>query len=87
MTILIQKLIQGLRSAMIQLFKILTFRDVNVFIFSKNDRVVMKTTTKNRKRNDRFLKVRFLKMVVFKTIVLIKIVVSLTIVNEERKPN
>ena len=87
MTILIQKLILGLRSAMIQLFKILTFRDVNVFIFSKNDRVVMKTTTKNRKRNDRFLKVRFLKMVVFKTIVLIKIVVSLTIVNEERKPN
>ena len=29
-------------------------RDVNVFIFQKNDRFVMKTTTKNRKRNDRF---------------------------------
>ena len=33
--------------------------DVNVFILLKNDRFVMKTTTKNRKRNDRFLKVRF----------------------------
>ena len=31
-------------------------RDVNVFIFQKNDRFVMKTTTKIRKRNDRFLK-------------------------------
>jgi len=58
-------------------------RDVNVFIFQKNDRFGLKTTTKNRKRNDRFLKVRFLKMVVFKTIVLIKIVVSLTIVNDD----
>jgi len=29
-------------------------RDVNVFIFQKNNRFVMKTTTKNRKRNDRF---------------------------------
>ena len=72
------------------------YRDVNVFIFLKNDRFVMKTTTKNRKRNDRFLKrslfqkVRFKKMVVF-----IKIIVSLTIdnddpslmiVNEKRKP-
>ena len=42
----------------------------------------MKTTTKNRKRNDRFL-----KMIVFKTIVLkndrfFKLVVSLTIVND-----
>ena len=32
------------------------YRDVNVFIFQKNDRFVMITTTKNRKRNDRFLK-------------------------------
>ena len=62
----------------------------------KNDRFVMQTTTKNRKRNDRFLKrslfqkVRFKRMVVF-----IKIIVSLTIdnddpslmiVNEEKKP-
>ena len=51
------------------------YRDVIVFIFQKNDRFGMKTTTKNRKRNDRylkrsfFLKVRFFKMVVFKTIV------------------
>ena len=37
-------------------------RDVNVFIFLKNERFVMKTTF--------FQKVRFLKMVVFKTIVL-----------------
>ena len=37
-----------------------TNRDVNVFIFQKNDRFVMKTTTKNRKRNDRFLKRLFL---------------------------
>ena len=29
-------------------------RDDNVFIFQKNDQFVMKTTTKNRKRNDRF---------------------------------
>ena len=29
-------------------------RDVNVFIFQKNNHFVMKTTTKNRKRNDRF---------------------------------
>jgi len=29
-------------------------RDVNVFIFQINDSFVMKTTTKNRKRNDRF---------------------------------
>ena len=29
-------------------------RDVNVFIFQKDDRFVMKTTTKKRKRNDRF---------------------------------
>ena len=36
-------------------------RDVNVFIFQKNDRFVMKTTTKIRKRNDRFLKSQFLK--------------------------
>ena len=46
---------------MIQLFKILTLRDVNVFIFLKNDRVVMKKTTKNRKRNDRFVKGSFFK--------------------------
>ena len=30
-------------------------RHVNVFIFLKNYHLVMKTTTKNRKRNDRFL--------------------------------
>jgi len=47
-----------------------TGRDVNVFIFQKNDRFVKKKTTKNRKRNDLFQKrsfflVRFLKMVVF----------------------
>ena len=60
------------------------YRDVNVFIFLKNDRFVMQTTTKNRKRNDRFLKrslfqkVRFKKMVVF-----IKIIVSLTIDNDD----
>ena len=60
------------------------YRDVIVFIFQKNDRFGMKTTTKNRKRNDRylkrsfFLKVRFFKMVVF-----IKFVVLLTIVNED----
>jgi len=59
----------------------LAIRDVNVVIFQKNYRFVMKTTTKNRKQNDRFL-----KMVVFKTLVFIKFVVSLTIVNEERKP-
>ena len=47
-------------------------KDVNVFIILIND-PVMKTTTKNRKRNDRF-------------IVFIKFVVSITIVNEERKP-
>ena len=29
-------------------------RDVNVFMFQKNDRFVMKTTTKNRKRNELF---------------------------------
>ena len=29
-------------------------RVVNVFIFFKNDRFVMKTTTKIEKRNDRF---------------------------------
>ena len=33
-----------------------TARDVNVFIFQKNDRFFMKTTTKNRKRNDRLFK-------------------------------
>ena len=32
------------------------FRDVNVFIFQKNDRFVMKTTTKNRKQNYHFFK-------------------------------
>ena len=38
----------------------LVTRDVNVFIFSENDRFVMKATTKKkRKRNDRFLKVLF----------------------------
>ena len=31
-----------------------TARDANVLIFLKNDRFVMKTTTKNQKRNDRF---------------------------------
>ena len=75
-----------------------TYRDVNVFIFQKNDRFVMKTTTKNRKRNERFfkkfvfLKWWFLKRSFFKTfvfqndrfsIVFIKFVVSLTIVNDE----
>ena len=65
-------------------------RDVNVFILQKNDRFVMKTTTKNRKRNnrfknDRFLKkVRFSKMVVFKTIVFIKYVISLTMTLRQR---
>ena len=29
-------------------------REVNDFIFLKNDRFVMKTMTKNQKRNDRF---------------------------------
>ena len=38
-------------------------RDVNVFIFQKNDRFVMKTTTKNRKRNDRFFKNNRMKTV------------------------
>ena len=38
----------------------------------------MKTTMKNRKRNDRFFKWSFLETIVF-----IKIVVSLTIVNDE----
>ena len=37
----------------------LVTRDVNVFIFSENERFVMKATTKKRKRNDRFLKVLF----------------------------
>jgi len=55
----------------------LAIRDVNVVIFQKNYRFVMKTTTKNRKQNNRFL-----KMVVFKTLVFIKFVVSLTIVNQ-----
>ena len=63
-----------------------TDRDVNVFIFQKNDRFVIITTTKNQKRNDRFFfkKFVFLKMVVLKTIVLLTIVnddPSLTIVN------
>ena len=44
-------------------------RDVNVFIFLKNDRFIMKTMTKNRKRNDHFFKVSFLKIVVSLTIV------------------
>ena len=50
-------------------------RVVNVLVFFQNDRFVMKTTTKIEKRNDRFKKrsffkkVRFLKTVVFKTIV------------------
>ena len=34
--------------------RLVVLRDVNVFIFQKNDRFVMKTTTKNLKRNDRF---------------------------------
>ena len=41
-------------------------RDVNVFIFQKNDRFVMKTTTKNRKRTDRFQKRSFFKKFVSK---------------------
>ena len=73
-------------------------RNVNVFVFLKNDRFIMKMTIKNRKRNDRFKNNSFLKMVVFKTIVSLTIVNddpsitmanddhSLTIVNEERKP-
>ena len=48
-----------------------------VFIFL-NDRFVMKTTTKNEKRNDRFQKQSFSKTTVFK-----KLVVSLTIVNDK----
>ena len=40
-------------------------RVVNVFIFLKNDRFVMKTTTKIEKRNDRFKNDRFLKKFVF----------------------
>ena len=35
------------------LFRNTLFRDVNVFIFQKNDLLDMKRTTKNRKRNDR----------------------------------
>ena len=49
------------------------FTDVNVLIFLKNDRFVMKTMTKNWKQNDRF----------FKAIDFKKIVVSLTIVNND----
>ena len=56
-----------------------TNRDVNVFIFQKNDRFVMITTTKNIEtivfKNDRvikkfvFLKWSFLKRSFFKTLV------------------
>ena len=45
-------------------------RDGNVLIIQRNYRFVMKTTTKNRKRNDRFFKSSFLKKWSFlKTIV------------------
>ena len=40
--------------SMIQTVHVTADRDVNVFIFLKNDRIVMKTTMKNRKRNDNF---------------------------------
>ena len=46
--------------------------DVNVFIFQKNDRFVMKTTTKIE-----------IETVVLKTIFFIKFVVSLMIVNDD----
>ena len=55
--------------------------------FLKNDHfVIKKGDEKSKTKRSFFLKVSFLKMVVFKTIVFIKFVVSLTIVNEERKP-
>ena len=40
----------------VELYIIGPGRDVNVFIFQKNDSIVMKTMTKNRKQNDRFWK-------------------------------
>ena len=52
--------------------RLVVLRDVNVFIFQKNGRFVMKTTTKNRKQNDRFKNDSFFKFVV-----------SLTIVNDD----
>ena len=62
-------------------------RDVNVFILQKNDRFVMKTTTKNRKRNNRFKNDRFLKKVRFSKMVVFKTIVNdgpmLTIINED----
>ena len=49
----------------------------------KNDRFVMKTTTKKEKRNDRFVfESSFLKRVVFKMIAFIKLAVLLTIVKD-----
>ena len=58
--------------------------DVNVFIFQKNNRFVMKTTTKNRKQNDRFFKqFVFLKWSFLKRSIFIKFVVSLMIVNDD----
>ena len=64
------------------------------FSFFLNDRFVMKTTTKNRKQNDRFkkkvnlFKISFLKRSLLKKIVFskqsfYKIVVSLTMVEDE----
>ena len=53
-TTTIQKTYGNHYTVSIQLHLLHTSRDVNVFIFQKNDRFVMKTTTKNRKRNDRF---------------------------------
>ena len=62
-------------------------RDVNVFILQKNDRFVMKTTTKSRKRNNRFKNDRFLKKVRFSKMVVFKTIVNdgpmLTIINED----
>ena len=47
-------------SALMFIFNV--FRDVNVFIFLNNDRFVMKTTTKNQKRNARFKNDRFYRI-------------------------
>ena len=48
------------------------------FFFFNNDRFLIKKATKNQKRNDRFLLVRFLKTIVFYK--------TRRFVNEERKP-
>ena len=64
---------------------VITPRDVNVFIFFKNDRVVMKTMTKNGSliKTIAYKDDRFFKMVVFITIFFKNLVVSLTIVNDD----